>query len=149
MPLNTRLTCFYEFFPSQRPFSGYLTITEFSFHMMWSRIIRYPPRQKAEMDNILRDLHNSLHHTKAKFNNFFRNISKFLTCYPLVDFLQILAFFLTQFQDINRCFVVVVVLSCFFHFLRSVLIRNSVISSSDSRERHMFFCVLVHSGIKS
>lgn len=149
MAHNTRLTFFYELFPSQRPFSGYLTITEFSFHMIWSRIIRYPPRQKAEMDNILRDLHNSLHHTKAKFGNFFGNISEFLTCYILVDFLQILAFFSTQFQDINRCFVVVVVLSCFFHSLRSVLIRKSVISSSYGRERHMFFLSLVHSGIKS
>ena len=86
MAHNTRLTCFYEFFPSQRPFSGYLTITEFSFHTIWSRIIRYRPRQKAEIDNSLRDLHNSLHHTKAKFNHFFRNISKFSACYPLVDF---------------------------------------------------------------
>ena len=41
------------------------------------------------------------------------------------------------------CFVM------FFHSLPYVLIRNSAISSSDSRERHMFFRVLVHSGIKT
>ena len=29
----------------------------------------YPPRPRAEVDNILRDLHNSSHSTKAKFNN--------------------------------------------------------------------------------
>ena len=30
-----------------------------------------PPRLKAEVENILRDLHNSSHHTKAEFNNCF------------------------------------------------------------------------------
>ena len=45
----------------------------------------YPPRLKAEVNNILRDLHNSSHHTKVEFNNcllFIQNISKFLTSLP-------------------------------------------------------------------
>ena len=29
----------------------------------------YPPRPKAEVDNILRDLQNSSYSTKAEFNN--------------------------------------------------------------------------------
>ena len=29
----------------------------------------YPPELKAEVDNILQDLHNSSHHTEAEFNN--------------------------------------------------------------------------------
>ena len=37
----------------------------------------YPPRLKAELDNILRDLHNSSHHTKAEFNNCFVIHSKY------------------------------------------------------------------------
>ena len=32
---------------------------------------RYPPRPKAEVDNILRDLQNSSYPTKAEFNNCF------------------------------------------------------------------------------
>ena len=31
----------------------------------------YPPRLKAEVDNILRDMHNSSHHTKAEFKIFY------------------------------------------------------------------------------
>ena len=31
----------------------------------------YPPRLKAEVDNILRDLLNSSHHTKAEYFKFF------------------------------------------------------------------------------
>ena len=31
----------------------------------------YPPKQKAEAANNLRDLHNSSYHTKAEFNNCF------------------------------------------------------------------------------
>ena len=31
----------------------------------------YPPRPKAEVDNILRDLQNSSYSTKAEFNNCF------------------------------------------------------------------------------
>ena len=31
----------------------------------------YPPRRKAEVDNILRDLLNSSDHTKAEFNFFY------------------------------------------------------------------------------
>ena len=45
----------------------------------------YPPRLKTEVNNILRDLHNSSHHTKVEFNNcllFIQNISKFLTSLP-------------------------------------------------------------------
>ena len=43
----------------------------------------YQVRLKAEVENILLDLHNSSHHTKAKFNSiivslFIQNISKFL-----------------------------------------------------------------------
>ena len=37
----------------------------------------YPPRLKAELDNILRDLHNSSHHTKVEFNNCFVIHSKY------------------------------------------------------------------------
>ena len=29
----------------------------------------YPPELKAEVDNILQDLHNSSHHTEAEFND--------------------------------------------------------------------------------
>ena len=32
---------------------------------------------KAEVDNVLRDLHNSSHHTKAEFNNCFIILSKY------------------------------------------------------------------------
>ena len=49
------------------------------------RVGCYPPRLKAEVNNILRDLHNSSHHTKVEFNNcllFIQNISKFLTSLP-------------------------------------------------------------------
>ena len=43
----------------------------------------YQVRLKAEVENILLDLHNSLYHTKAEFNGiifllFIQNISKFL-----------------------------------------------------------------------
>ena len=31
----------------------------------------YPPRLKVEVDNIFRDLHNSLHPMKSEFNNCF------------------------------------------------------------------------------
>ena len=37
----------------------------------------YPPRPKAEVDNILRDLQNSSYPTKAEFNNFFIIHSKY------------------------------------------------------------------------
>ena len=37
----------------------------------------YPPRPKAEVDNILRDLQNSLYPTKAEFNNCFIIHSKY------------------------------------------------------------------------
>ena len=41
----------------------------------------YPPRPKAEVDNILRDLQNSSYSTKAEFNNCFIIHSKdFLRC---------------------------------------------------------------------
>ena len=36
----------------------------------------YPPRPKAEVDNILRDLQNSSYPTKAEFNNCFTIHSK-------------------------------------------------------------------------
>ena len=45
----------------------------------------YSPRLKAQVDNILRDQHNSSHHTKAEFNNcllFIQNIFKFLISLP-------------------------------------------------------------------
>ena len=45
----------------------------------------YPPRVEADVNNILRDLLNSSHHTKVEFNNcllFSQNISKFLTSLP-------------------------------------------------------------------
>ena len=38
---------------------------------------RYPPRPKAEVDNILRDLQNSSYPTKAEFNNCFIIHSKY------------------------------------------------------------------------
>ena len=38
----------------------------------------YPPRPKAEVDNILRDLQNSSYPTKAEFNNCFIIYSKYL-----------------------------------------------------------------------
>ena len=37
----------------------------------------YPPKSKAETDNILRDLHYSSYHTKAEFNNCFIIHSKY------------------------------------------------------------------------
>ena len=37
----------------------------------------YPPRLKAEADNILRDLQNSSYPTKAEFNNCFIVHSKY------------------------------------------------------------------------
>ena len=37
----------------------------------------YPPRPKAEVDNILRDLQNSSYPTKAEFNNCFIIHSKY------------------------------------------------------------------------
>ena len=37
----------------------------------------YPPRLKAEVDNILRDLQNSSYPTKAEFNNCFIIHSKY------------------------------------------------------------------------
>ena len=37
----------------------------------------YPPRPKAEVDNILRDLQNSSYSTKAEFNNCFIIHSKY------------------------------------------------------------------------
>ena len=37
----------------------------------------YPPRPKAEVDNILRDLQNSSYPTKAEFNNWFIIHSKY------------------------------------------------------------------------
>ena len=39
----------------------------------------YPQRPKAEVDNTLRDLQNSLYPTKAKFNNCFIIHSKYFT----------------------------------------------------------------------
>ena len=38
----------------------------------------YPPRPKAEVDDILRDLQNSSYSTKAEFNNCFIIHSKYL-----------------------------------------------------------------------
>ena len=38
----------------------------------------YPPRPKASVDNILRDLHYSSYPTKAEFNNCFIIYSKYL-----------------------------------------------------------------------
>ena len=38
---------------------------------------RYPPRPKASVDNILRDLQNSSYTTKAEFNNCFIIHSKY------------------------------------------------------------------------
>ena len=37
----------------------------------------YPPRPKAKVDNILRDLQNSSYSTKAEFNNYFIIHSKY------------------------------------------------------------------------
>ena len=37
----------------------------------------YPPRPKADVDNILRDLQNSSYPTKAEFNNCFIIHSKY------------------------------------------------------------------------
>ena len=37
----------------------------------------YPPKPKAEVDNILRDLQNSSYPTKAEFNNCFITHSKY------------------------------------------------------------------------
>ena len=37
----------------------------------------YPPRPKAEVDDILRDLQNSSYPTKAEFNNWFIIHSKY------------------------------------------------------------------------
>ena len=37
----------------------------------------YSPKLKAEVDNTLRDLHNSSYHTKAEFNNCFIIHSKY------------------------------------------------------------------------
>ena len=69
----------------------------------------YPPRLKAEVDNILRDLHNSSHHTKVEFNNCFiihSNISKFLTRLLLVVFLQNFGLFLSTVSGYNQASVV-------------------------------------------
>ena len=38
---------------------------------------RYPPRPKAEVDNILRDMQNSSYSTKAEINNCFIIHSKY------------------------------------------------------------------------
>ena len=40
----------------------------------------YPPRQKAEVDNILQDLQNSSYSTKDEFNNCFIIHSKYFLC---------------------------------------------------------------------
>ena len=92
----------------------------------------YPRWQKAELDNMLRGLHNFSHHTKAEFNNcllVIQNISKFLTCLPpevyiifhiirkpnsiiVLLFIQNISKFLTclppcsaRFQDTNGYFI--------------------------------------------
>ena len=63
----------------------------------------YSPRLKAQVDNILRDQHNSSHHTKAEFNNcllFIQNIFKFLISLP-AGRLSSKLWPSAQFQNIN------------------------------------------------
>ena len=104
------------------------------------------------MDNILRDLHDHSHRTKAEFIVllFIQNISKFLTSLPSRIFCQISS---TRFQDINRCFscrccsksrlkvgnIHRAMFCVFLHFFRSVLVRNSAISSLDRHGRHFYY----------
>ena len=63
----------------------------------------YSPRLKAQVDNIVRDQHNSSHHMKAEFNNcllFIQNTFKFLTSLP-AGRLSSKLWPLAQFQNIN------------------------------------------------
>ena len=94
-----------------------LAIIESSFRIMW-RIIQIKEtviKVKAEVDNGTWDLHNSSHHTKAKFNNFFIIHSKYFQGLIKItssqSFLLTLAYFVAQVQDINRCFYVIDTLS--------------------------------------
>ena len=63
---------------------------------------------KAEVDNILRDLHNFLHLTEAQFNNCFIIHSKYFfpTSFPpgRLYLLNFVGLFSAQFQDINTGF---------------------------------------------
>ena len=79
-----------------------------------------------------------------------QNISKFLISLPSRIFCQTSS---ARFQDINRCFscrccsksrlqvgnIHRAMFCVFLHFFRSVLVRNSAISSLDHHGRHFYF----------
>ena len=68
----------------------------------------YPSRLKSEVENILRDLHNSSHPTEAQFNDCSIIYSKYFKVFNKLTFSQTffktLAYFSVRFQHINRCF---------------------------------------------
>ena len=68
----------------------------------------YPPRLKAEVNNILRDLQNSSHRTTAEFMNCFIINSKYFLVLNMLTSKQTsfktLAYFSGLFQDMNSCF---------------------------------------------
>ena len=67
----------------------------------------YPPRQKAEVDNTLRDLQNSSYPTKAEFNNCFIIHSKYFPVLKVQSFaISLFVFLLTKSQSRPQVFSV-------------------------------------------
>ena len=95
------------------------------------------------MLSIIRDQHDSSHHTEAEFsyNSWLyirRHSSKPLPISRLrFQYIKIYFFFQILHKK-SRKHLLSNMFCVFLHFLRSGLFRNSAISSSDSRERHFF-----------
>ena len=112
--------------------------------MMW-RIVQIEEnvigRGGSVGESRLRDQDNTADSTKAALRNLFIIFLSSWQAYLCIDLLR--NYFSVRFQDINRCFScrhrnTFCAYSCIYW--RSVLVRNSGISSSDCRERHF----LVH-----
>ena len=87
----------------------------------------YPPKVKAEVDNIPRYPHNSSHHSKAEFNNCFiihsRVINKLTDCTSSQTFFNTLVYFSARYQDIKRCFFLHILLRKLITFIDQNTLR--------------------------
>ena len=51
----------------------------------------HPPKPEAKVDNTLRGLHNSSHHTKVEFNNCFISQSKYFYNFEIIKMQALLS----------------------------------------------------------
>ena len=102
----------------------------------------YLPRLKAEVNNILRDLHNSSHHTKVEFNYcllFIQNISKFLTSLPPHRLSFFLVLFLGTVSGYEQVFNLADTLQKVDKIHRAMCFAYSFISSIQSKAEVQLF----------